>query len=91
MKYKIQVTLNDIQKGKRDHRSCCPVAKAIRRQTTLKQFCVNDGYLSIFDDDAWEIEEIQFPKKVVDFVNKFDENGAKAVKPFDFVLNLKAA
>ena len=89
MKKLIKVTQRDINGTKKNYDSdSCPVARAIERELG-DRVCVEHSYYR----DAITIEssgfEVTAPRSVSRFVKKFDNKGKKAVKPFNFILNIE--
>ncbi len=86
MKYNIEVTQDDIDKGIRNSDTSCPIAKAVRRATGNKKpnaISIVRHKIRVGDSEA------PTTKTIKDFIEKFDSVGRKAVKPFSFVLRLK--
>lgn len=79
MKYTVEVTQTDIDKGDRACRYNCPVALALRRviHTDVE---VGDTCLATKIDDA--IIDVESPPAVKEFVFDFDRG--EEVKPFVF-------
>lgn len=84
MKYKILVTQEDIDKGRRHDPHQCAVAKAVRRTVANKKVVSVTTRIYVGDKAM-----LILPEKVKDFIQKFDSVGRKAVKPFSFTLVLK--
>lgn len=78
---KIQVTQEDIAKGKKSDSSCCPVALACLK-TLNKTWSNVFEQLSLIEDGGMEI----FAKRrqLEDFIHKFD--AGEKVEPFEFEL-----
>ncbi len=77
---KINVTQNDINQGRIASADCCPVARAIRRQTG-REALVGPMYCDISDQ-----ENIPLPEEVRRFICDFD-CGIEG-KPFSFYLDI---
>ena len=80
MKYKVEVTAKDINKGRVCNGQYCPVALAVGRTGRFilgKIFVANTR---VYAGDA----KYSLPKKAIAFIEKFDEG--RPVKPFSFVL-----
>lgn len=82
---KIQVTLEHIRKGKRNHENECPVALAINDLTDLKANVNNS--IELWDIDYKNLlNEVTMPQVVSDFVCDF--NAMLPVKPFEFEVDI---
>lgn len=81
MRIKIEVTANDIKKGKGRVRSAsdCPIARALKR--TFPKHKPGCGYDIFFLDRV-----VHLPKSVTRFQDRLFEN--KDVKPFSFTLTI---
>lgn len=77
---KINVTKKDIQNGKRCNGIKCPVALAISRKINKK---AEVGSVAIYISG----KPIMMPKKVRDFIGKFDSQNK--AKPFSFNLEIE--
>jgi hypothetical protein len=82
----ISVTQKHINKGIREERDSCPVALAL----------LDNGFDFVSVDQIsidWRINNnavnVASPRSVARFVTKFDKLGKKAVKPFNFKLNVE--
>lgn len=76
----IQVTQDDIDKGKPIHGRKCPLALAIRRQCTGNDLCVYAGW-------TWHNQFMPFaklPKAAYEWYTEFD--AGRPVPPFTFEL-----
>lgn len=83
---KIEVTEEDIKDGVRENVKQCPVARAVLRQLDFAEVVeVSMGGIDInFDVPGRKFIRYKIPKKVMRFIQRFDEG--KSVKPFSFVL-----
>lgn len=84
MRKLIKVTQRHIKDGKRASIVACPVALALN-EATGKQFIVA----------RYSIENLSRPSELIEasrsvkrFVEKYDKYGRKAVKPFNFFLEV---
>lgn len=77
---KIEVTQEDIDRGVCGNATRCAVARAIRRIVGKRNIEVTQNNIAVNSDF-----DVAPPKKVRDFIDKFDAN-KKSVKPFSFVL-----
>lgn len=75
----IQVTAEDIAKGRRFYPEYCPVALAMRRQ--VKSTMTVGGYYARYD----AVTTVDLPTEVVSFIRAFDS--LQPVKPFSFEFN----
>ena len=87
MKITIDVTQEDINKGIKTDVSRCPVAKALRR-------AIEDAKnVSVGNKLTFNLQGVLYyadvPLKILEFINKFDSEGKKAVKPTKAVVNFK--
>jgi hypothetical protein len=82
----VEVTQEDIDKGKRGDPWCCPAARALERATG-KKWSVVGPLCSRVDDRKQAIgKRITLPQEVFDFVRAFD--GGEPVSPFSFELEV---
>lgn len=92
--FTVQVTREDIQKGQPKSAFLCPIARAIKRATGVRDVEVDDCRIKV---DGLE-EMFDLPREIVEFIEAFDENNdsatgrsiprLKRVKPFGFLLHL---
>ena len=86
----ISVTQKHINKGHREQRDSCPVALALLGNgfdsVSVDEFSI-DGRHS--DEGDTGFVSFESPRSVARFVRKFDRLGKKAVKPFNFKLNIE--
>ena len=95
---KIEVTLEDIDRGIQGHCMLCPVALALKRQcpqyksVTVKSsrvfFWANDFSFSQMEYKPVGDATAELPLEVCEFISKFDLK--KEVKPFEFELEIEA-
>lgn len=83
MKKKIEVTQEDIRKGKRFQNDACPVALAVQR-TLKRQAIIGDRLFSLYNKRGLIYTYGTLPKAVQLFINKFDNK--EKVEPFGFTL-----
>ncbi len=76
----IRVTKNDIKNGERSHASACPVARAIRRVSGQREIGVDGANISVGTQD------FVAPSVVSTFIQRFDLDGRRGLKPFTFEL-----
>jgi hypothetical protein len=99
MRFKITVTQQDINGGKRHGVKTCPVARAINRTFTgnvrgNESVYARVGYGSCAfssegPDSLDYLGEAAFPRSVDRFIKTFDaKGGRKAVKPFSFWITI---
>lgn len=83
---RIEVTADDIAKGKRKSCDACPVARAIHRATGdgWNAVVYKDNCIAVADDDDWDREEFTPPPEVAQFVKDFD--AGRPVTPITFDL-----
>lgn len=84
---KIEVTEEDIAKGVKWNPVRCPVAKGIRRVLGKGKKLEVDGYSLSITSRNGETDEVDLPKKVHKFVDRFDDG--RKVKPISFCLRMK--
>lgn len=82
MKTRIEVTQEDIEKGKLGECSACPIALAMRRATGKPFEVGTDIYWLGFDLRS----ERMLPPEAALFVSDFDDK--KPVQPFSFEIEL---
>lgn len=80
----IKVTKEHIQKGKRGLTTSCPVAYALK-EVGFTKVTVGWNYLNY--DNLYTRVYTKTPRRVVAFINKFDQG--KEVKSFKFELGEK--
>ena len=89
MKIVIDVTQEDINKGIKEDASKCPIARALKRTIKgIKDIEITGDTGSFMLQD----QQYQFKStKTMDrFIEKFDDEGRKAVKPFRNTVNAVA-
>lgn len=86
MRLRIEVTADDIAKGKRNAICLCPVALAAKR-AGLRSPRAEGDYL-VAEDANNNDYHAYCPPKVVEFIEAFDEKGPDAVKPFAFTVSI---
>lgn len=84
MRVKIEVTQDDIEKGRRRGSQTCPVARAIKRR--LKAGIKAAVYGRAGFVKGWLRHMSDMPGKTQRFVADFDSK--RPVKPFTFTLNI---
>ncbi len=81
----IDVTQEDIDKGRRGHCELCPIARALQRATGALSVDVTDLGVS-----WWNMEDEQFaaalPEVAAAFIVRFDDCGE--AQPFSFSVTL---
>ena len=87
--FKVDVTEKDIKKGRQGSPYHCPVALAIRRAINR----TDNIYVAVTQMEIEVTSEkfnitVTLPKKIQNFVERFDE-GSKKVKPTSFVLRFE--
>jgi hypothetical protein len=85
VKYEIEVTKKDIENGKRQIASKCPVALAVKRDAKSNSVIVGLGIVMFRKNTKWT--SLPLDAKVCSFIKKFD-SGHK-VKPFKFTLTVE--
>ena len=85
MRKLIKVRARHIKAGIQNKSTSCPVALAIREQ-------INAGVVDVFMNEISINQDYgntaDMPRSVSRFVDKFDKNGKRAVKPFNFYLDV---
>ncbi len=84
MKLHVEVTAEDIAKGKRNRTDCCPIALAISRCNGVSDVGVDEATASMSHGGEWVFAEM--PKEAAAFVLAFDKR--KPVEPFAFDLEV---
>jgi hypothetical protein len=84
--YTIKVTKEDIKEGKRRDCKGCPIARAVKRATKLRYIQV--GATIVFRNYPDYKKLSRLPKFAQCWIDDFDANGRKAVKPLKFRLKL---
>ncbi len=85
MLYKIEVTKEDIQKGKPLKCNTCPIARAIRRVVGKKRVAVLYGYIKVGNKYAY----VSKPNMVEKFIDNFDSaDSRRYCRPFSFTLRI---
>jgi hypothetical protein len=82
---RVEVTPRNIKRGVRKDTQQCPIAIAIRRETGARMAQVQgeDAYVQLRNgNDAW----FRLPLTAQRFIEKFDEGGPSAVRPFTLVM-----
>lgn len=74
--YRVQVTADDIRRGKRESSHYCPIARALKR--TFHTYVVS----VVGEDVCVREDEYLLPEEAVEFQWAFDV--AEPVKPFEF-------
>ena len=80
MRYKIQVTKEDIKNGIRNDTCSCPIALACKK--ALKTNEIDVGETKLYVQNC----RYNIPKKVQNFISCFDTG--KKVKPFSFYVKV---
>lgn len=88
---KVYVTQDDINKGKPTSMCNCPVARAIKR--TIKNSMkveVGENQICLISKDKNNLIRLKTPKKVGNFIDKFDswQTALDEIKPFSFDLRI---
>ena len=86
MRKLIQVKRRDIDGGCRNHSATCPVALAILRQTEFTPQ-VGTKIVDLYKGNSLEGFS-DLPIRAQRFIRNFDIKGYKAVRPFNFYLEL---
>lgn len=81
----IKVRAKHIKAGIPNKCNSCPVALAIKEQIKTNYVAVFKNQISL---NKGYNNTIHMPRSVFRFVNKFDNEGRKAVKPFNFYLKI---
>ena len=82
----IEVTADDIKRGKRGEADTCAVARAIKRALPGAKDLEVSGYgIDFLNPLTKGMEECEIPKKVAAFIEAFDKD-RNSVKPFTFTL-----
>lgn len=87
MQYRIKVTQEHIDKGKRK-RSCeCPITLAVKEITGFK-YVSTSSLIRIFPDGhlIYDMQIASVPYNAKLFIERFDNAGPKFVTPFEFNL-----
>ena len=87
MRVRVEVTKNDIRRGRCGDCSNCPIARAVKRATKIQNVNVDEDSISISNDG--QSLYIDSSQKCTRFVQKFD-SGEK-VKPIVFLINVPKA
>jgi|LakMenEpi03Aug12_release.lakeMendotaPanAssembly.Ray.scaffolds.fasta_scaffold2967600_1 hypothetical protein len=88
MTYLVEVTREDIQKGKPESGNMCPIARAVRRVVGRKAiYVLPGGGIRINYNQLWRADKHDM---VRNFIENFDENETRRYcRPFSFYLTLK--
>ena len=81
---RIEVTHEDIERGRPKSREACPIAHAIRRQSNLHFIEVNPCTLRWCEGS--KVKRRPLPEEARDFIREFDNAGP--VRPFAFDINI---
>ena len=85
---KIEVRQGHIDRGQPKHSCKCPIALAMRDSIAECITATVENY-GLFVYSRYGLKKYAMPKKVTEFVNKFDADCPDSpVKPFTFELNL---
>lgn len=90
VRFKVEVTEQDIRDGKRSDCARCPVAKAIARLPGVYHVEVGKtsvGISFVTDPDPHSIDENELPPEARQFVRWFDRYDDRA-RPFSFELDV---
>lgn len=85
MKETITVTQEDIDKARKANglpSMICPIAQAIHRKRSRKQWRVGSAVIITANGD-----NVPLPKRAVNFIERFDAE-KKPVKPFSFTIEV---
>lgn len=83
---RLRVTKEHIAKGFRSSRTSCPIALAFKQaHPHLKLDAVVPWSIYVADPQR-AFRRFDLPQAAQDFIRKFDQAGAKEVKPFEFEL-----
>lgn len=78
---KIQVTADDIYRGKPCEVFHCPIARALERATGRAVY-VNHVLFAVFDEKGLKSDEYLLPREAQQFIKHYDKN--EAVDSFEF-------
>jgi len=81
---KIQITREDIDKGKMCNSYDCPGAVAIQRALNTKKVSVRERYVTVFESASYQIPT---PPVLREFIDAFD--ASEIVKPIEFELDFQ--
>jgi len=84
MKVEIEVTQDDIEKGRKNSSSSCAVALAVKRQGYVHPYVDGENIMFSCPDTDKRFTS-NCTKRVTHWIGNFDED--KRVKPFRFTLN----
>lgn len=87
MRFRVEVTDNDILKGVKAGINSCPIARALKRNQDIVQhsISVTEDEITFKTRDGKRHGCYEVPQKAADFIAKFDGfEGKKRVKPFVF-------
>lgn len=82
----IEITKQDIQLGRRNEASCCPIARALAK-LGYKSVNVWGSYLSFLDPETDNVFFIDLPADVQSYIKQFDRD--KKVEPCTLVVPFK--
>lgn len=77
---KIEVTQEDIERGKRCDGLICPISQAVKRATG-NTVCVSQNYFFLLSR-ASSMDDFKLPQPAIDFIAAFD--AGQPVEPFSF-------
>lgn len=75
---RIDVTQDDINRGKREHCLFCPVALAMERAVGEVVFVHKSEYVIVYN------QPLPMPAEASEWILQFDIGGAEFVEPFSF-------
>lgn len=82
----IEITQQDIQLGRRNEASCCPIARALTK-LGYKSVNVWGSYLSLLDPETDKVLFIELPTDVQQYIKQFDRD--KSVEPCNLIIPFK--
>jgi len=85
VRVRVEVTEEDIRRGKRNTCTRCPVARALRRSGVISPSVYHSRAIFGRNGQWWGGD---LPQKVTDFICAFDDR--EPVKPFSFVISVPA-
>lgn len=80
MKILIKVTEKDIENGKINNPTSCPIASAVKRRISDRLVIIGVDKMMLDND------YVVLPQRALEFINHFDNK--KKIKPFNFYLSI---
>jgi len=84
---KVTVTQKDINAGSRGSCERCPIARAVKKLFPVQKVTVSDNIEVYSANIGGPSKVFELSRSADRFIQRFDNKGRKAVKPFSFYAN----